>query len=104
MLAVASDKRASNIPNVPTFAESGYPQMVFKVWYGIAGPRGLPANVSKTLQDAFGKAAQDKTVAKMLHKLGYTEYYMPKEEFTKFVNNEVAKFKKIVKEANIQIK
>ena len=104
MLAVASDKRASNLPNVPTFAECGYPEMVFNVWYGVAAPKGLPEKVSKVLQDAFGKAAQDKTVAKMLHKLGYTEHYMPKEEFQEFVKKEVAKFKKIVKDANIQIK
>jgi len=104
MLAVANAKRASNLPKVPTFAENGYPQMVFNVWYGIAGPKGLPENVSKKLQEAFGKASQDKTVAKMLHKLGYTEHYMPKMEFEKFVAKEVAKFKKIVKEANIQIK
>jgi tripartite-type tricarboxylate transporter receptor subunit TctC len=104
MLAVANAKRASNLPKVPTFAENGYPQMVFNVWYGIAGPKGLPENVSKKLQEAFGKASQDKTVAKMLHKLGYTEHYMPKMEFEKFVVKEVAKFKKIVKEANIQIK
>jgi tripartite-type tricarboxylate transporter receptor subunit TctC len=104
MLAVANAKRASNLPEVPTFAENGYPQMVFNVWYGIAGPKGLPEDVSNKLQEAFGKASQDKTVAKMLHKLGYTEHYMPKMEFEKFAAKEVAKFKKIVKEANIQIK
>lgn len=104
MLAVANAKRASNIPDVPTFVESGYPSMVFSVWYGVAGPKGLPPDVSTVLQEAFAKAAQDQSVAKMLHKLGYTEHYLPKKAFEEFVDQEVAKFKKIVKEANIQIK
>ena len=104
MLAQANAKRVTNLPNVPTFSELGYPQMLFNVWYGVAGAKGLSPDVSKTLQNAFAKAAQDKTLAKMLHKLGYTEHYMPKEAFQEFVNQEVTKFKKIVKEANIQIK
>jgi tripartite-type tricarboxylate transporter receptor subunit TctC len=104
MLAVATTKRASNIPDVPTFVESGYPSMVFSVWYGVAGPKGLPPDVSKVLQEAFTKAAQDQSVSKMLDKLGFTDHYVPKKEFEEFVDQEVAKFKKIVKEANIQIK
>ncbi|MBU0513761.1 MAG: tripartite tricarboxylate transporter substrate binding protein [Proteobacteria bacterium] len=104
MLAVANPKRASNLPNLPTFAEKGYPKMVFNVWYGVAAPKGLPANVLAKLQMAFGKAARDKTVAKMLHKLGYTEYYQPRKQFLAFVAREVAKFKRIVREANIKIR
>lgn len=104
MLAVTNSKRASNIPDVPTFAESGYPNMVFNVWYGIAAPKGLASNVSEVLQKAFATAAQDASVAKMLHNLGYNEAYMPKKEFEEFVNQEVARIKKIVTEANIQIK
>jgi tripartite-type tricarboxylate transporter receptor subunit TctC len=104
VLAQANETRASNLPKVPTFAEEGYPEMVFSVWYGVAGPKGLPKDIMEKLQDAFGKASQDKSVAKMLHKLGYTEKYMPKQEFEAFVAKEIEKFKRVVKEANIQIK
>lgn len=104
VLAQANDARGSNLPDVPTFIEEGFPQMVSSVWYGIAGPKGMPANVMEKLQDAFGKASQDKTVSKMLANLGYTDKYMPKKQFEEFVALEIQRIKKIVKEANIEIK
>lgn len=104
VLAQANNTRGTNLRDVPTFIEEGYPQMVFSVWYGVAGPKGMPPNVMEKLQDAFGKASQDETVSKMLDSLGYTDKYMPKKAFEDFVGNEIQRIVKIVKEANIEIK
>jgi tripartite-type tricarboxylate transporter receptor subunit TctC len=103
VLAQANEKRNEDLPNIPTFIEKGYPDVVFYAWYGVAGPKGIPKEISSKLKDVFSKVSQDKSVIETLKKLGWNPYYRAGEEFTKFVEEEVKKYEKIVREANIRI-
>jgi len=103
VLAQANEKRIKTLADVPTFVEKGYPEVVFYAWYGVAGPKGIPKDISDKLKDAFSQASQDKAVVKTLKKLGWTPCYRSAEEFAKFVKGEEKKYQKIAREANIQI-
>jgi tripartite-type tricarboxylate transporter receptor subunit TctC len=56
LLAVLEEDRAEEFPDVPTMKELGYPELVFKPWYVIAGPKNMEKSVASKLEDAFKKA------------------------------------------------
>ena len=55
-LAVTSDKRLPSLPDVPTMAELGYPQVTVSNWLGIVAPKGTPPAVVRKVNEAFNKA------------------------------------------------
>lgn len=103
ILAQASEKRLEEFPNIPTFAEKGFPEVTLYSWYGIAGPKGIPKEISDKLRDAFSKSSQHKEVIEALAKLGFTPYYRSAEDFAKFVKDEEEKYRRIAKEDNIRL-
>jgi tripartite-type tricarboxylate transporter receptor subunit TctC len=103
ILAIPAEKRLEDYPDIPTFSELGYPEVIWTAWYGIAAPKGVPKEVSEKLKDALYKAIKYPDVKKMLMHIGYNPVFKNAEEFTKFVFEEEKKCKKIAKEANIKI-
>jgi tripartite-type tricarboxylate transporter receptor subunit TctC len=74
-LAVAADKRAKALPDVPTFKELGY-EFVEGAYRGVAVPPGTPNEIKKTLEQAFEKVNYDPVVIKKMEDLGFImEYY-----------------------------
>ena len=70
-LAVASDKRLPNVPDVPTASESGVPGFVAENWWGLAAPKGTPQAAIDAIHAAVKAALQDEGVAKKLEELGF---------------------------------
>ena len=70
MLAIATPKRHPMAPNVPTFAEKGYPQVVMSSDRGMAAPKGVSPESVKVLVDAFWKAAQTSEFQEDMKKAG----------------------------------
>ena len=103
LLAAASEKRLEDYPDIPTFAEKGFPEVKMTAWYGISAPVGLPKEVSEKLRTATTKTFQHPEVKKMLTQIGYTPVYKDAEEFSRFVKEEEIKLHRIAKDANIKI-
>ncbi len=53
VLGVMAEKRSALLPDVPTFREQGYPELVSDTWLGLIGPAGIPAPIAKKLNDAL---------------------------------------------------
>lgn len=70
-LAVASEKRLPNVPDVPTAGESGVPGYIAENWWGLAAPKGTPQPVIDALHEAVKAALQDPAVEKKLVELGF---------------------------------
>src|SRR4029453_741062 len=66
LLAVTSDKRAPQIPNVPTFAESGFPAVKTLLWAGLMAPAGTPREIVDRIAKEVSLAVKDPKIAERL--------------------------------------
>ena len=71
ILAMTGAKRSELLPDVPTFAELGFPSMTFSEWYGLFAPAGTPAGRVAELQKATAEALQVASVASKLTELAF---------------------------------
>lgn len=101
MLAVASTKRSSVVPEIPTVAESGLPGYESTLWYGVTAAAGTPAAVINKLNDAVRQTQQDPEVKARLATMGAeTTYYTP-AEFEALIKREVELWARVVRAAGI---
>ncbi len=101
-LAVSTAKRSSQLPDVPTVAESGAPGFEFTLWFGLWAPAGTPANVVDKINRDVNRALADPGVSAQLAKLGNDTMSMTPGEFGKFVRREMDDYGKVVKAAGIK--
>jgi len=99
-IAVGNDKRLSQIPNVPTFTELGYPQLNRTAFYGLIAPKNLPATVLDKLNKAVNKIIEDKSVKAKIKELGFESIGGNSEQFKKDIQIEIDEYKKIVSISN----
>jgi tripartite-type tricarboxylate transporter receptor subunit TctC len=95
-LAVTGEMRHPALPNVPTFAESGYAQMQAKSWFGLFVPATTPAPVVAKLSAAIAKSVTDPVVQKQLKDLGADPIGNTNEVFQPFVAEEVKRWGALV--------
>jgi len=69
--AVTSDSRMSLAPDIPTFAEMGFPMLSFSQWFGLFAPRDTPKDIIGTLNGAAVKALADPAVRSRFVELGF---------------------------------
>ena len=70
-LAVSSAQRIADLPDVPTMAESGYPDYGVSVWYGVSASSKLPDDIAKKITASLDKALADDTFRASLDKVGF---------------------------------
>jgi tripartite-type tricarboxylate transporter receptor subunit TctC len=102
-IAVTSAKRTADLPAVPTVAESGYPGFEAITWFGVAGPKGLPADVVSRLNAAFNKALQDAEVQKKLASQGTEALGGTPERFATLIRDDIVRWGKVVKESGAKV-
>jgi tripartite-type tricarboxylate transporter receptor subunit TctC len=101
-LAITSAKRSSQLPDVPTIAESGVPKFEFILWFGLWGPSGMPAPIVAKIRKDFGAALQDPSVREKLFVLGNEVITMTPAQFRKYVEGQIAETRVIFKAAGIK--
>ncbi len=101
-IAYTGAKRRPLLPDVPTFAESGYKNLVVVNSWHIYMPTGTPAPVVATFRKALVKAMDDPDLQAKFAELGADPQHSTPEELRKFVASETARYGKIVKEQNIK--
>jgi tripartite-type tricarboxylate transporter receptor subunit TctC len=83
LLAVFTEKRVKKLPDTPTVKELGY-KVVHMSPFGIFGPKDMPKDVAKTLQDAFRKGLDDPTFVKTMDTYGMPVMYQSSADFAEF--------------------
>jgi tripartite-type tricarboxylate transporter receptor subunit TctC len=101
-LAVSGAKRSPVAPDVPTVAESGVPGFDVESWLGLAAPKGTPEEIIVILNRAANQALQTPRVRDQLLAMGTRPVGGTPTEFTAFVENQVALWKKVVASNGIQ--
>ena len=102
-LAVASARRISALPDVPTVAESGVPGFEAWAWQGLVVPAGTPQEVMTRLRVEYSKAVGDPALRQKLIDAGVEPLTSTPEELAAHIRSETAKWAKVVKEANIKV-
>ena len=102
-LAVTSPKRIAFLPNVPTVAESGLPGFDMVSWYGLWGPAALPKELGRRLSGEVAKAVRSQLATERLGEQGFDAVGSTPEEFSAFLEQELVKYTRIVKQANVKI-
>jgi tripartite-type tricarboxylate transporter receptor subunit TctC len=102
-LAVASSKRITAAPDIPTVAESGLPDFEVAGWFGLFAPTGTPRDIIDRLSTEVRAAVTKSDVRKRLIDLGAEPLGSTPEEFATHMKGEYAKWGKLVKEARIAV-
>jgi tripartite-type tricarboxylate transporter receptor subunit TctC len=102
-LAVTSRARIPFMPDVPTMAESGFPNFEMLSWYGLWGPPGLPREVVDRLAAETAKAVRSAEMRDKLAAQGFIPDGSGPAAFGSYVRDEIAKYAKIVKDANLKV-
>lgn len=100
-IAVSSAARVQVMPDVPTFAEAGYPGIEDYTWIGVFLPAGTPVAVVQKLNDAVNQSMRAPEVREKLTGLAYDLVGGSPKEFADYVKVEIAKWGKVVREGNI---
>lgn len=101
-LAVTSDRRLAQLPNVPTFAEAGYPQLTASLWTGLLAPAGTPAQIIKNLSDALTESLKTPAVSQAYQKLDVETKIVEPDELASFMAAETHKWADIIARAGIK--
>jgi len=101
-LATGGDKRSPVLPDVPTVAEAGVPTYRAVNWWGVVAPAGTPQPIIAKLHKAIGEVQNAPEVKEQFAREGADIVQMSPEEFGKFIESEMTKWGRVVKEGKIK--
>jgi tripartite-type tricarboxylate transporter receptor subunit TctC len=102
-IAVSTAKRSAALPNVPTIAESGLPGYDSGVWYAAVAPAGTPKDIVGKLHGEFVRALNTPDYHRLLVQNAIDPIGSTPEELGRFIKSELAKWAKVVKDANVHV-
>ncbi|WP_152382549.1 MULTISPECIES: tripartite tricarboxylate transporter substrate binding protein [Achromobacter] len=102
-LAVTSAKRSPLLPDVPTMAEAGVPGYDVEVWFGVAAPKGLPAQTLATLSKAITEISQEPATIEKILNIGATPLTSTPAEFGSRIQEARLKWEPIVAHSGAKI-
>jgi len=101
VLAVAGTKRSPVLPNVPTFGELGYKEVVAYGWQAVVAPKGLQPDVKAKIYKSVIAGLNDPQNRKNFTELGYEIVASTPEQFVKYQAQEDMRWKKLIESRNI---
>jgi tripartite-type tricarboxylate transporter receptor subunit TctC len=103
-LGVSSTQRSPDLPDVPTIAESGYPDYAVSVWYGIVAPSKLPDEIARKISASLDRALNDDTFRASLEKIGFP-VFRPRSAaaITEFIDADRARWSAVIRAQNISL-
>lgn len=104
-IAIAQTRltRAKSHPNVPTLHESGFPGLDAASWYGLVGPKGLPAEMVQRMNEDVNRVINQPDIAAKLDEFGAEDAGGSSQKFASFIDTEFSKWAKVVKDANVKV-
>jgi tripartite-type tricarboxylate transporter receptor subunit TctC len=100
-LAWAAPKRSSVLPDIPTVAEVGLPDLDASIWFGLMAPTGTPMPILDKLSVTLNKLLKSPTVLAQLEKMGYVPLGGTPADFTRYINSEIGKWSAAVEAAGV---
>jgi tripartite-type tricarboxylate transporter receptor subunit TctC len=100
-LAVTGARRLAELPDVPSMAEAGLPDVNIGLWSGLFAPAGTPPAITHKLEDALRRAIQSPEVADKLKALGVDPGGIPSDELRRLIETDIKLTADVVKAANL---
>lgn len=100
-LAVLAAERSELLPDVPTYAELGFPEMGTGGWFGVVAPAGTPKEVIEKVNAVIQEAAKDPAFQERARNLGGTIRVGTPEDFAKDIESAIERYTRVAKAANI---
>ena len=101
-LGTGGAKRSAVLPDVPTIAEAGVPGYLADNWWGLLAPAGTPEPIVAKLYEATQEALKAPELQEVFTREGASAVTMTRDEFAKYIQNEIVKWGRVVKEGNIK--
>ncbi|MSP96362.1 MAG: tripartite tricarboxylate transporter substrate binding protein [Betaproteobacteria bacterium] len=101
-LAVTTEKRLAVLPDVPTFVELGYAELVVSNWQGAVVPRGTPRETVLALNTAFNRVLEIPAIRESILAQGNEVGGGTPEAFTEFIRSEIPRWAEVIRKANIK--
>ncbi|HUQ73697.1 MAG TPA: tripartite tricarboxylate transporter substrate binding protein [Burkholderiales bacterium] len=101
-ILVMSEKRSSLLPEVPTAAESGFPQATMNFWMGVEAPAKMPQPVIDKLSASLKAMMESDDVRKQMAQFGAEPYYTTPAEFKKVRDADIVKYGALVKQMGLK--
>ena len=102
ILAVSAQNRSDVLPEVPTFAELGYPDVVADNWSGVLAPPKTPPAIVARLNQAFNAVVRDPEVRRRFAENGVSTIGGTPEDLTELIKSETSRWRKVVKETGVK--
>ncbi len=102
-LAVTSEKRSPSLPEIPTLAELGVPGYEARTWYGVWAPAGTPKEIVTRMHQEIVKAMATSELKETWRTLGADPGGLSPEEMARFVDSEIRKWAKVVKDSGAKL-
>ena len=102
-LAVASPKRSSTLPDVPTMAEAGIQGLAIEPWFGIFVPNGTPDSIVRQINMAINEVLGMKDVVDRLAGIGAEPLLTSPDRFAKIASDDIAAWRVVIKESGAAI-
>jgi tripartite-type tricarboxylate transporter receptor subunit TctC len=102
-LAVTGKSRMPAFPNTPTFAEEGLAAVTLTNWMGVGGPTGIPKSIVDRLSAEISKLVAMPETREKLAVQGFEPFYNNPEQSAELLRADIARYGKIIKEANIKV-
>jgi tripartite-type tricarboxylate transporter receptor subunit TctC len=103
ILAISAQSRSDVMPDVPTFAELGYADVVADNWSGVLAPPKTPAAIVAKLNAAFNAVVKDDDVRRRLADTGVSTIGGTPEDLAALISSETARWRKVVAETGIKL-
>src|SRR5262245_23517641 len=102
-LAVTSPKRSAEFPDLPTMAESGYPEFLMTFWTGVVAPAGTPANIVSKLNAAINDGLRSPQMKERLAQFQVEPQPGSPQDFGTFIASEAKKWASVIQAAGIKL-
>jgi tripartite-type tricarboxylate transporter receptor subunit TctC len=101
ILGIAAEERSSLLPDVPTLAEQGFPQLIANSWNGLTAPAGTPAHIIARLNQVVNDGLNSADLKEKFTKLGITSSVGTPEQFGAFMKEEAIRWDGFVKASKL---
>jgi tripartite-type tricarboxylate transporter receptor subunit TctC len=101
-LAVSEDERSPTLPEVPTFREAGFQDVVATNWFGFSAPAGIPTEIAKRWEVEIGGALESDEVKEKFARIGVRPGTLGSVSYTNLVRSELDRWREVIKAANIR--